>query len=89
MRTALEPLAARFDQWRAGVLTTAELNEAIHAYHNGVAREIWQRFATNDPKMPLAHAVAVGAVSKESLPAEVVEHIAPMVEFFREREQNE
>jgi hypothetical protein len=88
MRAALEPLAAKFDLWRAGRMSTADLDEAIHAYHNGVAREIWRRFATNDPKMPLAHAVAIGAPSMESLPSGVAEHIAPLVGFFQAREQD-
>ena len=88
MRVVLEGLAAKFDQWKAGAISTADLSDAIHDYHNGAAREIWRRFATNDPKMPLAHAVASGVVSKESLPAEVVDHIASMVEFFSEREEN-
>ena len=89
MRAALGALAAKFDEWRGGALSTADLDAAVHAYHNGTAREIWKRFSTNDPKMPLAHAVAAGVLPKASLPAEVVEHIASMVEFFEEQERDE
>lgn len=70
-------------------MSTADLDAAVHEYHNGIAREIWKRFSTTDPTMPLSHAVATGVVAKESLPPEVVEHIASMVECFREEEQNE
>ena len=87
MGAALGALAAKFDDWRAGTVSSADLDAAIHQYHDGVAREIWRRFSTNDPKMPLAHAVAVGLIEEASLPPEVREHIASMVEFFREQEQ--
>lgn len=89
MKAALQALAAKFDMWKAGTMSSADLDAAIHGYHAGIAREIWRRFSTNDAKMPLSHAVAVGLVTKESLPAEVLEHIAPMVEFFEEQERSE
>ena len=53
----------------------------IHAYHNGTGRDIWKRFSTNNPEKPLAHAIAAGLVATISMPVEVPEHIAPMVEF--------
>ena len=83
MKAALGALAAKFDQWRSGGISSGDLDAAIHAYHDGAAREIWRLFSTSDRKMPLAHAVAAGLIEEESLPAEVREHIASMVEFFR------
>lgn len=88
MRAALGALAAKFDHWRAGSMSSADLDAAIHEYHDGVAREIWKRFSTNKREMPLAHAVAVGLIDEATLPLEVREHIASMVEFFREQEQS-
>jgi hypothetical protein len=38
--------------------------------------------------MPLAHAVAMGLIDEESLPPAVRQHIASMVTFFREQQQN-
>ena len=89
MKAALGGLAAKFEEWRAGSMSSADLHAAIHEYHDGIGREIWKRFATNNPTMPLAHAVAIGLVTMESLPAEVQEHIAPLVEFFQEQERGE
>jgi hypothetical protein len=89
MKAALGTLAARFRDWEAGRLSSSDLHTAIHEYHDGVGREIWKRFATNNPKVPLAHAVAAGVVAKESLPAEVQEHISGMVEFFQAGEQEQ
>lgn len=88
MKAALGALAAKFDEWRAGSLSSADLDAAIHAYHDGIAREIWRRFSGGDRRMPLAHAVAAGFIDEKSLPPEVREHIASMVEFFREQEHS-
>lgn len=67
MGAALEGLAAKFDAWKAGAISNADLHAAVHEYHDGIAREIWKRFSTNDPKMQLAHAVATGVLRKDSL----------------------
>ena len=68
MRGALAALAERFDQWRAGALSCGELDQAVHAYHNGIARDIWKRYAGNDPVLPVARAVALGILERESVP---------------------
>ncbi|WP_295387045.1 hypothetical protein [uncultured Thiodictyon sp.] len=80
LRAALGALADRFDQWRSGVLTTEDLDSAVHEYHNGIAREIWKRYTGDDPALPLARAVALGLIARESLPPEVLERIAPWLE---------
>jgi hypothetical protein len=83
MGAALRALAAKFDERKAGGLSTADLNAAVHEHHDGVSREIWKRFNAKDQRIPLAHAVATGVIREESLPPEVLEHIASMVESLR------
>ena len=82
MRGALAALAEQFDQWRAGALTCDELDQAVHAYHNGIARDIWKRYAGNDPVLPVARAVALGILGRESVPPEVLAQIAGLVDLF-------
>ena len=89
MKAALEALSAKFGEWEAGRILSADLHAAIHEYHDGIGREIWKRFATNNPEVSLAHAVAAGFVTKESLPGEVQDHIASMVEFFLDGEMEQ
>ena len=89
MSAALGALSAKFDEWNAGAMSTADLDAAIHEYHNGIARDIWKRFSTNDPVIPLAHAVATGVLPKDSLPPEVVERIESMVALFEEEERGD
>lgn len=89
MKAALEALALKFDQWRAEAISSTDLHDAIHEYHHGIGREIWKRYATNDPETSLAYAVAVGFLSRESLPQEVAEHIASSVDFFEQQMREE
>ncbi|MBA4370524.1 MAG: hypothetical protein C0418_02965 [Coriobacteriaceae bacterium] len=89
MGAALGALAARFDDWRAGAMSAADLDAAVHEYHDGIAREIWKRYSTNDPVIPLAHAVVAGVLPEDSLPPEVVERIASMVQLLREEARGE
>ena len=86
MSAALGTLSAKFDEWKAGAMSTADLDAAVHEYHDGIARDIWKRFSRNDPVIPLAHAVATGVLPKDSLPPEVVELIASMVGLFEEED---
>jgi hypothetical protein len=64
MKAALGALAAKFDEWRAGSLSSADLDSGIHAYHDGIAREIWRRFSGSDRKIAIAHAVAAGLIDR-------------------------
>ena len=86
---ALRALSLKFDEWKNGRLSSADLHDAIHQYHDGVGREIWNRFATNKAELPIAHAVSEGFVTKESLPPEVLEHIGPLLEFFQNQKQDQ
>jgi len=89
MKIALGTLADKFDQWRAGTVTSDELHQAVHEYHDGIGRDIWKRYSTNKPEIPLAHAVAAGFVNREALPQEIFSHIESTVEMFEELAQEE
>lgn len=88
MKAALGALAAKFDEWRAGSLSSSGLDAAIHSCHNGIAREIWGRYSGSNRKMALAYSVAAGFIEEQSLPPELQEHIALLVEFFRQKQKS-
>lgn len=83
MAAALTALGQKFDRWRAGDLSTDELAEAVHRYHEGKAREIWKRYNMGDPAMRVAAAVTHGVLKPEELPDAVREQIAPWLEMAR------
>ncbi len=82
LRTALGQLRIQFGRWERGEISSFELNEFVHQFHDGTSREIWKRYATNHLEPAVASAVAAGVVRKEELPSELLLHISGLIEFY-------
>lgn len=82
LRKTLSELRGQFDRWERGEIDSFELNELVHRFHQDTAREIWKRYATTHLEAAVASAVAAGVLRKEELPAELVQQIAGLVEFY-------
>ncbi len=59
----LTKLRAQFDAWGAGQMSPFELEQAVHEFHNGVARQLYNRYSSGST---LPHVVA-GAVLRGTL----------------------
>ena len=84
LRKALSELRAQFDRWDRAEINAFELNDLVHRFHQDTSREIWKRYATTHLEPAVASAVAAGVLRKEELPAELVQHIAGMIEFYEQ-----
>ena len=82
LRKALGELREQFERWGRGEIDSFELNERVHRFHQDTAKEIWKRYATTHLEAAVASAVAAGVLRKDELPAELVQHIAGLVEFY-------
>lgn len=82
LREALSELRVQFNRWDLGEIDSFELNELVHRFHQDTARDIWKRYATTHPEPAIALAVAAGVLRKEELPAELVQHIAGLIELY-------
>ena len=82
LRKALSELRAQFARWERGDIDAFELNDLVHRFHQDTSREIWKRYATTHLEPAVASAVAAGVLRKEELPAELVQHIAGLIEFY-------
>lgn len=67
MAAALDKLLAAFQEWKQGGTTVFDLDEKIHQYHNGTARELYKQYATGDPDMAVLLALAKGILKIEEL----------------------
>lgn len=83
LRKALGELRIQFGRWERGDISSFELNDFVHQFHQELSREIWKRYATNHLEPAVASAVAAGILRREELPAELVEHIANLIEFYQ------
>jgi len=82
LRQALGELRVQFDRWERGEIDSFELNDLVHRFHQDTSREIWKRYATSHLEPAVASAVVAGVIRKEELPAELVQHIAGLIEFY-------
>jgi len=62
LATALTSLEAQFVRWRSGEIGPFELNETIHAFHQGPNRELWSRYANGALELEAFYAVRRGIV---------------------------
>jgi hypothetical protein len=81
----LAQLRVEFDAWAAGERNAFELEKVIHRFHDGVARELYNRYSTGST---LHHAVATaimrGTIAATEIPAPAREHLDRLVAVFSE-----
>ncbi len=85
LRWALESLAAKFDEWRAGRLSSDELSQAIHEFHQGPSRDLFTKY--NEPYFPhdlaVAHAIATGVLDQAQMEQDLLDHLDPIIQSYR------
>jgi hypothetical protein len=58
------------------------LEARIHHFHQGPAREIYNRYATNRLEPAVADAIAEDVLPRETVPPELLEHLAGLIRLF-------
>jgi hypothetical protein len=81
----LMKLLQEFHAWREGRLNVFELSDKIHQFHDGTARELYGRYASDqDEPWKAARAVALGFVSEDRLGESLTAKIAHRIEEYRQ-----
>jgi hypothetical protein len=86
LRRALEPLGQKFDEWRAGSVSSGDLSEIIHKFHSGPSRELFKSY--NEPFPPdlaVARAIVVGVLDEKEIDKAVLSHLEPAMQLYQER----
>ena len=81
---ALLELDGHFERWKRHEIDAFELNELVHRFHNGVAREIWKTYAANHLEPAVASGVASGILRREELPEQLLQHVAGLIAFYED-----
>jgi hypothetical protein len=84
LRRALLPVSEAFGRWARRELSSGELGEIIHRFHQGPARELWVRYNTSHLETAVAFAITTGVLARETIPAELLEHLAGALRFYEE-----
>ena len=85
LRRALESLAVKFDEWRAGNLGSHELSQAIREFDHGPSRDLFKRY--NEPyfhlDMAVARAIVTGVLDQAQMEQDLLEHLGPIIQSYR------
>ena len=84
LRRALLPVAEAFRRWERNELDSSELSAIIHEFHQGPARDLWVRYDTPYQDMAVAYAITTGLLRKDTMPAELLDHLAGLLRLYRE-----
>lgn len=88
MSLALESLYEDFQKWKKSEITARVLNEKIHEYHNGSARELWKIYEqVSDPGLAVSVALAKDIIKIEDVPENCRELIVRMSDVYQLKDQ--
>lgn len=76
-------LEESFAEWRRGGISAEELSERINAFATGTSRELSRQYSRGFPDLNVAYALAGGILSREEVPADVLDAIQHMLSFYR------
>ncbi len=82
--TALVALEAHFREWHAGRLDVHQLSDAIHEFHNGVARDLYVTYTRLEPQVAVAQAVARKVLRDDEVPPTLREALQALITFYED-----
>ncbi len=80
LRRALAGLASDFDAWKVDGISNEELSERIHKFHDGVSREIFNRYDGKMLEVTVARAIVKGILERSQIPGDLQEHLGRSIE---------
>jgi hypothetical protein len=81
----LHRIEGLFSRWRSGHIGPHELNDAIHEFHDGPSRRLWNLYTHSDPTIGVANAIARGILLQSEVPPDVLQELHGMIAAFSER----
>lgn len=75
LANALESLEEDFKRWRKNKITVFEMNEIIHKFHNGIARDLWSFYTTRHTELNVKHAITEGIILETEISPGILEKL--------------
>lgn len=77
-----------FGRWRSGEMDAFDLEQLIHRFHQGPARELFTRYQ-GDPDWSVSHAIVRGILTEAEVEPESLELVRGHVTFLRRQLERE
>lgn len=78
----LVDLSKKFDKWKKDKLTSGELSIHIHEYDKGPQEWMMNFYNTMEDETKVARAVAIGLLSRDEVPDDILELIEREIKTF-------
>jgi hypothetical protein len=85
---ALETLFTQFKKWNSKEIDCFALNEKIHKYHDGIARDLW-KFYRNDPGFIVAKSISDNTLSEKDVPQEIYKVLERQIKAYKNLKENQ
>ena len=83
----LQGLEHQFARWRVKEISSQELLDLIHRFHNSEARQLWSIYQTlREPEL-VARAVALQLIPSSDLPENIHATLVPLIGFFETNQE--
>lgn len=86
LRQEMGKLAQQFVQWQENKIDVWDLETAIHRFHNGTAKKLYQSYNTLTPDMLLPYALFNKIIAYEELPEAAADDIKAIARLLYEDE---
>ena len=84
---ALGELHVRFQEWQEGNVSTWDLNQEIHEFHDGRSRNLYKFYVMNhDPLFRVATALANEIIDIDEVPENCRAILKPKIEIIKSEE---
>jgi hypothetical protein len=83
LQRELTKLERSFAAWRSGQIRSGELSNRIHQYERGPSRVLYTRYNSGQKDMTLAYVIVGGVLSREEVPAELLEALSRPLSFYQ------
>jgi hypothetical protein len=85
LREALLGLYENFGTWADNGMSSFDLTDRIHEFHNGTARDLYKRYTGVDPGFLVSRAIALGVLGEDAVEAKLLSKLAEEIEFIRKK----
>jgi len=82
-------LQSEFERWRRGEIDVFVLNDHIHKFHDGVARDLYKRYAMGEAEWSLASAIARDVVKELEVDPPILQNLRSVIDFARQMRQED
>ncbi len=83
----LDRLHAELTQWKAGAVSAFAMSDAIHVFHQGAARRLYDWYA-GDLEFAVASAIHRGILGVEEAGPETIALVEPHFQFLRRHDEH-